>query len=238
MAYDPKKFTEDLKSAYGRRLKSVILYGSAVTGDRHKRWSDYNVLVVLDKTDYGTLRKASVPVRRWTAAGNRPPVTMTPRFLKRSADVFPIEWLDMRDARKVLYGTDLLKNLKVSPANLRSELEREMKSAQLRLLREIQTIGWFRRRARLRELLIRSNSTFQVLFRGVLRLLKVRPLPPKRDAADALAGRLRFDPAPFDYAERLKAGDRITRRADPAGWAGRYLRSLDALINKVDAWNR
>jgi len=238
MAYTPEEFAEDLGRALGRRLKSVILYGSAATGERHERWSDYNILMVLERVDAETLAKSSSPIRRWMARGNPPPVTMTPRFLKRSADVFPLEWLDMRDARRVLHGADALRGLVVAPTNLRVQLERELKAAYLRLLREFQAVGWFRRRARLRILLIRSNSSFQVLLRGVLRLLKAKPLPAKRDAPAALAKRMRFDASPFLFAERLKAGDRSARRADPGPWISRYLRALEALIERIDTWNR
>jgi len=238
MPYTPEKFSGDLTRALGRRLKSVILYGSAAVGERHERWSDYNVLVILDRVDADTIAKSSSPVRRWVAGGNPPPVTMTPRFLERSADVFPLEWLDMRDARRVLYGTDALKNLKVSPANLRIQLERELKASYLRLLREIQAVGWFRRRARLVALLIRTNSTVQVLVRGILRLMKVKPLPSKKDAGTALARRIKFDAAPLLFAERLKAGDREARRADLDAWVARYLKALSALTERIDTWNR
>jgi predicted nucleotidyltransferase len=43
------QLVERLKKIYQERLVSVILYGSAATGDRQAKFSDYNVLCVLSQ---------------------------------------------------------------------------------------------------------------------------------------------------------------------------------------------
>ena len=43
------QLVEKLQKAYGDRLVSVVLYGSAVAGDHHPHFSDYNVLCVLSE---------------------------------------------------------------------------------------------------------------------------------------------------------------------------------------------
>jgi predicted nucleotidyltransferase len=40
---------EKLTKALGDRLVSVVLYGSAVTGDHHEKFSDLNILCVLQQ---------------------------------------------------------------------------------------------------------------------------------------------------------------------------------------------
>lgn len=236
MAYAPEAFAADLTRAHGEHLVSVILYGSAARGERHATWSDHNVLVVLDRMDAGALTRAAAHVRRWVKAGNHPPVTMTPAFLKSSADVFPLEWLDMREARRVLAGRDVLADLEVPAASLRAELERELRAALLRQLGEIQAAGWFRRSARLRAILVRSTSGYQSLFRGILRLANVTPLPPKAGAAAALAQRLEFDAESFAQADRIRGGDRGAAREDPWPWLERQVQAVERLIERVDSW--
>ncbi len=231
----PESFAQALRSAHGTNLESVTLYGSGATGDRSDRWSDFNVLVVLKKSRADGLRHAAGAVRRWQAAGNPPPVTMTAAFLRNSADVFPLEWLDMADARNVLAGRDVLRALRVGKSHLRAELERELKVNLLRFHGAVQSVGWFRRDARYRALLIRTGSAYDILLRGALRLLNVRPLPAKRDAAQALAKRWRFDPAPFAFAARLKAGDREARRQDPWPWVKKLASSVESVIVRVDS---
>lgn len=230
----PEAFAQALRTAHGANLVSVTLYGSGATGDRDRRWSDYNILVVRKRPDVEGLRRAAGAVRAWQRAGNPPPVTMTAAFLRNSADVFPLEWLDMADAREVLAGRDVLKAVKVNRANLRAELERELKVGLLRFNAALQGIGWFGRKRALRDLLVRTASAYEVLLRGALRLLNVTPLPAKRDAVVSLATRWRFDPAPFAFAARLKAGDAAAKRQDPWPWIKRLASSVESVIERVD----
>jgi len=50
-----------------------------------------------------------------------------------SDDVFPIEYLDMKDGHKLLYGRDFLSEINVSDANLRHECEFDLRSKLLKL---------------------------------------------------------------------------------------------------------
>jgi hypothetical protein len=56
-----EQLVEKLKKAYGERLVSVVLYGSAAAGDHHEGFSDFNILCVLSGADTartGRLRRA------------------------------------------------------------------------------------------------------------------------------------------------------------------------------------
>ena len=55
-----------LRAAYGARLASVVLYGSAAAGEHIPKRSDYNVLVMLDALD---ARSRSARRRPWRARG-------------------------------------------------------------------------------------------------------------------------------------------------------------------------
>jgi len=230
-------YAQDLKRIWGDSLRSVILYGSAASGD-HYRGSDYNLLVIVDRIEPARLREAARSTRAWTRAGNPAPLLMTPDFLANSADAYPLEWLDMLDHHRVLAGDDSLTALKVSDQNLRLELERELKSAWLKLLGRYQVAAGSP--AELRELMAKSSSTFITLFRGCLRLLGVRPLPPRRSVAAMLAERLKpgdsFDPAVFAYVHALKEKDREVMKEDPEPHMDCYLAAIAAVIRRIDAW--
>src|SRR5688572_32669603 len=114
-------FIDDLRATHGSNLASVILYGSAATGDFVPKQSDYNILIALNKITPKDLRNAHASIREWHKLGHPVPVYFTVSELRNAGDVFPIEFHQMETARKVLYGKDVLENVKITDVYLRSE---------------------------------------------------------------------------------------------------------------------
>lgn len=52
MQPDPiaREYSRKVRAALGPRVRDIILFGSRARGD-HKEWSDYDVLVIVDKRD-------------------------------------------------------------------------------------------------------------------------------------------------------------------------------------------
>ncbi len=100
---DINEFIGRLRFAAGTKLTSVILYGSAVTGDFVPASSDTNLLCVLHDTSFAQLRKLASAVESWTKQKHRAPLLMGVEELRRSADVFSIELLDMQQRHRVLW---------------------------------------------------------------------------------------------------------------------------------------
>ena len=231
MARTPEALVAALKAAHGRAFVSAFVHGSAARGDHHHGWSDVNLVVILRRVDPVALRRSAPAVRRWEKSGNPPPLLMSPAFLRGSADVYPLEWMDILETRRVLAGPDPLRGLTVSRAALRQELERELKSAWLRLLGRLQVAADDRRA--LRDLLVHSSSTFLVLFRGCLRLGGGQDLPPKEDAARVLGARWGFSARPFDAIRSLR--DR-GGKPDLATILRDYLVAIERAVTTVDSW--
>lgn len=195
-------FSQELLGAYGDALVSVVLYGSAARGDFQPGVSDLNLLALLRDADAATLRRGSAAARGWVAEGNPPPLVWGAEEWRRSADVFPIEIADIRDAHRVLWGTDPFGELRIDWEHLRHQCEYELKGKHIQLReRYLLSAG---EPAELAALLTRSISTFLVLFRTVLRLLKE---PATRDSEAVIrevAGRAEFDPKPLLDVLRLR----------------------------------
>src|SRR5687768_1249 len=99
-----EELVAQLHLAYGSGLRAVVLFGSAVAGEHTKR-SDYNVLVIVDALPLEKLRAVAAVSKAWAAGGNPPPMTFTTSEWRSSADIFPMEYADILERNRVLFGT-------------------------------------------------------------------------------------------------------------------------------------
>ena len=230
----PKDLVERLKKALPSELKSVILYGSAAAGDHIEKRSDYNILVVTGKLGVAELKALSKPSLAWIRAGNPAPLLFTLDRLKKSADVFPIEILDIKQSHKVLYGEDIVDEIEISRENLRLELEHELKGKLIQLRERYLTTGG--KPKLVAELMINSLSTFLVLFRSALRLYQDKVPAKKIDVLEALAEYISFDTEIFVTIEDLRTGRKKAGDVQSDELFERYLKTVEEVVNAVDCY--
>jgi len=227
----PEQFTEQLKNALGDRLHAVVLYGSAAAGDYVPGKSDYNLLVVSAQWTAHELEAIRAPSRKWTDAGNPPPLCFTPERLANAADVFPMEMLDILVAHRVLHGEDPLAGIVVEKTHLRHQLEFELRSKLLKLRQAFLALG--KPEKDLNGLMLDSLSAFQAVFRGVLRLFAENVPSPKPAAVRELAKVLAIDLAVFEELQGMKEGHAAS--GSPAERFDRYLAAIEMVLDRIDA---
>jgi len=227
-----QRFAWALEGIFDTDVVSVVLYGSAARGEYRPGVSDLNVLVLLRKVSPEVLRRAGELAREWVAEGNPPPLILSADEWGRSADVWAIEVADIRDAHLTLVGTDPFDGVDIRPEDLRLQCERELKGKQIQLRERYLLFAG--QPEELGDLLMRSFSTFLVLFRTVLRL---DGGPGERDAevvVRQVAQRVGFDPAPLLEIHRARAaGQKLRPQADSPVVAG-YLEAVARVVEHVD----
>ncbi len=174
-----QQLVEKLQKAYGDRLVSVVLYGSAATGEHHAKFSDYNVLCVLSEITPRELAASEEIFRWWREQGSPSPLLLTEHEVATSTDCFAIEFHDIQQHHRLLFGKDVLTDLVVDDSFYRAQVEHELRAKLLRLRQK--AAGMLSDPDLLRRLLLDSISTFCVLFRHALRLSR-RAMPPRRSA--------------------------------------------------------
>ena len=123
------------------------------------------------------LRRGTAIAREWAERGNPPPLMFSEAEWHASADVFPIEYGDMRDSHVVLHGVDPFERLDIDWEHLRLQCEHELKSKQIKLREQYLLLS--SEPAGLGALLTHSFPTFLTLFRAGLRLAgEVAPREP------------------------------------------------------------
>ena len=227
-------FLDDLKSAHGRNLASVILYGSAAAGDFVAQASDYNLLIALHKITPQDLRQSHAVMREWTRLGYQVPVYFTVDELETAADVFPIEFHNMERARKVLYGADVLADMPISDEYLRHQTEYELRSKLILLRRSY--IPASTSVTGLVNLMAESLSSFASLFRAVLLLKGIEPPVTKQKIVALTARELGLDGKPFEKIFNIRENNFAEKLTEVSAneLFGEYMEQIEAVIAAVD----
>lgn len=224
---------DDLRATHGANLASVVLYGSAAAGNQIELRSDYNLLIALNRITPEDLRQAQAPMREWQRLGHPLPVYFTVSELAGAADVFPIEFHQMANARIVLYGHDPFEFVKLSDVHLRHQTEYELRSKliQLRRLYIPASISV----QQLCDLMSDSLSSFAALFRAVLLLHGEEAPVLKPDCVRATAKLLDLDPLPFESIFEFRAGGNLPASEKEANdLFSAYLLQIEQVVEAVD----
>jgi len=225
-----------LRAAYGPALRAIVLYGSTVAGERIPRRSDSNVLVVVSELPLETLRAAAAVTKAWVAGGNPPPMTFTEREWRSSADVFPMEYADILERNRVLFGDDVFAGISVSPEHLRLQIEQEAMGKLLHLRQSVFAAS-ADTGAQL-EALERSLSKLMVLLRAVVRLHGGTPPTDYEALSRMVADRSGFDPEAFVRVVRHVRGQKKLRAGEAAKALGDYLLAVEHLAHHLDRFAR
>ncbi len=226
------EFVERMRASAGTNLLAVILYGSVAAGDYVADHSDVNLLCVLGDTSFAAIAALAPVVEWWGKQKHRAPLLMSAEEMRRSADVFSIELLDMRRQHRVLWGEDVLKTLEISMQLHRAQVEYELREKTI-LLRQrlLVTAG---NEAAKWELLLRSLPAFGTLFRHTLIALGDAGAGSKREVAAALAAKLGIDTSVFGELLDIRERRRDRKSANVDKIFARYLRLVEQVTASVD----
>jgi len=227
------RVVEELRTAHGDNLASIVLYGSVAAGDQVELHSDFNLLIALNRITANDLRLSHTAMSDWHSLGQPPPVYFSVEELDRAADVFPIEFLQMEKARRVLYGRDPFEFVEISAANLRHQTEYELRTKLIQLRRLY--IPASTSVEKLADLMRDSLASFAALFRAVLILHGQEPPVSKADSVNSTVDLLGLESFPFEkiLVLRAKTETKLTEAAANSVFSA-YLTQIERVIEAVD----
>ncbi len=226
------EFVRRVRAAAGANIESLILFGSAVSGDFHPGLSNLNLFCVLRDSSYPALQALAPVAKWWDRQKQPPPLCMTRAELGRSTDVFTIELLDMQQYHRVLFGDDVLRDLRISLHVHRVQVEYELRE-KLILLRQ-QLLLASESKTRLWDLLLRSVPSFVTLFRHAVIALGDAAPSGRRDALQALSKRVEFDPSSINQVLDVREHRADPKKIDINDLFARYLAAVEKVTAAVD----
>lgn len=168
-------FVQETVAAFPREVISAAATGSCLTGDYVPGKSDINSVLVIREMNPAFLDFLASMGKRYGKKRLRAPLVMTPEYIGRSLDVFPVEFLDIKLIHETIYGDDLFNDLEIGKPLLRLQCERDLKAKLIHLHQGyISCSGGGRG---LRALLIDAYPGFFPLLRAMLSIVRTDKTP-------------------------------------------------------------
>ena len=201
----------DLRTIFAGRLKSLVVYGTAVSQD-----GPVATLAVVDAVTASDLRTCADRVAGWQERGLATPLILEGDEFGRSLDAFPFEFGAILADHELVSGSNPFAGLSVDPSDLRRACEVQARSHVLHL-REgfLETHG---RSDLVAELIVRSASPLAALLKNVGRMSSA---PVSNGVLVRVAELARGGTISSDEARRLFPD---------------YLEAVDTLVDQLDRW--
>lgn len=197
-------FTEQLVEAFGDKLYSFILFGSAAGRNFIAGKSDINTLIILEEMSVSDLEVIMEIWQKYGKKGLAAPLLFERGHVATSLDTFPIEFSDMKERHILLHGSDPLETAKIEDRNLRYQCEREFKSLVVNLRRGyLRTEG---KREKIEALLDNSLASALAACRGMIWMADKTPPDDISDLLLLIRETYNTDTSAIDRVWRLHRG--------------------------------
>lgn len=226
------EFIGSLREIYRDELISVILYGSAASGELTESHSNVNLLVVLQKTDLPSLERSRNLVNK-RSSRRIEPLFLSREYVSSSSDVFPIEFLDMKENHVCLKGEDVLKEIKIDLKNLRFQCEQELKSKLLLVKQQYLRVNLKDKRV-LAQLLFRNFTSAAHILRNLVRLQGKTPSYAKEDLFREIAAELQVGTTTLSKIWQAKKDPVRLAAAEFRILLIDFVLELEKIVNAVD----
>jgi hypothetical protein len=226
------EFVQSARTLLGANVISIILYGSAARGEFDTKRSDINLLIVLAVVDFQHLAVLAPHTRKWCRQRISTPLVLSPQYISTALDVYPLEFLEMQTAYRVLFGEDVLTEINPPLQAVRHQCEQEARGKLLHLREILLETGL--RPKHLKHAMILSVPSFIRIGRHLLRLRGQPPKTHAKEVIEALRNTTQFPLQGLEAAWEIKTGSRKPSRGETAGVFESYLNDTVAITQYVD----
>ena len=220
-------FVESLKENLGDNLRA----GSQANVRDAK--SNLNLMIVTNTLTAENLYAISKPVKKWVKAKNPLPVVMTNDEWYSSFDVYAIEYSDMKDNYKLIYGEDLVNTVNINKYYLRLQCEAELKSLLLKYKNNF--LMNIRSDREMKKVLDKVIKTLLVIFRAVLRLHDCNVPYRAVDIIDSVSNYLSFNKIVLNKLAKVKYEGESCNKQELLFIENQLLIDIQSLLKQVDA---
>lgn len=225
-------YAEKLLNLYPGRVRAAAVTGEAAGADYHPKNSQITSVFVFDEVDFRTFHAALSVVDGGAKKGIAPPLFFSEEYLRNSLDVFPVEFLDIKEQHILIYGEDIFAELDIQTEHLRLFCEQQVKGRLIRIRQAYLEVGL--KRQGTEAMLKDSLASLIPVFRNLIRLKGQSPDTGKKGIIAQLAQNFDIDGRVLAAIAGDKADDEKIGGQDVAVICEKYMNELQKLARQVD----
>lgn len=122
------RFGEAIRSACESNATGLALFGAALEGGFDIARQAVRSVLVVREVKLDQLKRIALEGPSFGRDGYAAPLVMTPDYIQRSVDVFPLELLEIQQKNAPLFGEVPLEGVTFDASNVRLQCERDLKA--------------------------------------------------------------------------------------------------------------
>ncbi len=128
-----QRYVKETTTLLGQQLEGILLYGSAVGPEFLPGRSNLNLLLMLSGYDREGMKRYAKAHKRWSREQFVVPLLVTEAELTKPGTVFPLEYLEIQEQHRVLWGRDPFIGLHIDRTNLAYQVRQGIEGNLVRL---------------------------------------------------------------------------------------------------------
>jgi len=225
-------YLKAMSNIHGDNLISVFVYGSAAGENYIPKVSDINLAFVFKDLKFSIFKSSLHVISKGIFKKIAAPLFLTKGYINSSLDVFPIEFLDMKENHILLYGEDVLSGLEIKGEHIRLFCEQQIKGKLIRIRQAYLEIGL--KKKGLEALLKESLNSLIPIFRNLIRVKGKQPSVNKTEIIRQLCQMFELDENVFLPIYKDSANDEKIANQEVVVFLEKYLSQIERLAGMVD----
>jgi predicted nucleotidyltransferase len=226
-----QRYVKETTALVGGQLEGILLYGSAVRGEFLPGRSNINLLLMLSSYDREGLKRYAKAHKRWSREQFVVPLVVTEAELTRPGTVFPLEYLEIQEQHRVLWGRDPFIGMHIDRTHLGYQVQQGLQGNLVRLRQRFIEGGGTEEAISM--LLPLSLTALLPCLRGLQRLAGQPPLFQSDALLAGIQKMTGIDVTGFNEVLQLKRGIISPGPVEVPRLFDRYAATLAALIQVV-----
>jgi predicted nucleotidyltransferase len=227
------EFANKLLNILDDNVRTVLVYGSAAGVNYNPGVSNINIAVIVKDLEFSALTQ-SVALVKW---GHKhkiaTPLFLTKDYILCSLDVFPVEFTEIKEQHRVIFGEEIFKDLEIPVKDLRLLCEQQVKGKLLHLRQAYLDIG--PNPSVLKGLLISALSDLVPVFRQLIILKGQNRIDQKEEVLANLARIFSLDQGPFLAVYHDKNKKALISSQQVEAHFQNFLSQLESLSRHLDS---